>query len=73
ILAPLYKQKDESLLETLRCYIHQNRSISKTASALHIHQNTLYHRLEKIEQLLNRNLHNPAHYLEVHLALHLSE
>ncbi|MFJ7889626.1 helix-turn-helix domain-containing protein [Lysinibacillus xylanilyticus] len=73
ILAPLYKQKDESLLETLRCYIHQNRSISKTASALHIHQNTLYHRLEKIEQLLNRNLHNPAHYLEVHLAMHLSE
>ncbi|MGE7948807.1 helix-turn-helix domain-containing protein [Lysinibacillus sp. NPDC093688] len=73
ILAPLYKQKDETLLATLRCYIHQNRSISKTASTLHIHQNTLYHRLEKIEQLLNRDLHNPAHYLEIHLALHLSE
>jgi len=73
ILAPLYKQKDETLLKTLRCYIHQNRSISKTASTLHIHQNTLYHRLEKIKQLLNRDLHNPAHYLEIHLALHLSE
>lgn len=73
ILAPLYKLKDETLLETLRCYIHQNRSISKTASTLHIHQNTLYHRLEKIEQLLDRDLHNPAHYLEIHLALHLTE
>ncbi|MGE7675940.1 helix-turn-helix domain-containing protein [Lysinibacillus sp. NPDC094403] len=73
ILAPLYKLKDETLLKTLRCYIHQNRSISKTASTLHIHQNTLYHRLEKIEQLLDRDLHNPAHYLEIHLALHLSE
>ncbi|MFE3577038.1 helix-turn-helix domain-containing protein [Lysinibacillus sp. NPDC059133] len=73
ILAPLYKLKDETLLATLRSYIHQNRSISKTASTLHIHQNTLYHRLEKIEQLLNRDLHNPAHYLEIHLALHLSE
>lgn len=73
ILAPLYKLKDETLLATLRCYTHQNRSISKTASTLHIHQNTLYHRLEKIEQLLNRDLHNPAHYLEIHVALHLSE
>lgn len=71
VLDPLFQKKDYTLLDTLACYIQQNRSISKTADVLHIHQNTLYHRLQRVEQLTNRSLSDPAHFLELTLALHL--
>lgn len=73
ILAPLLYGKDETLLPTIKTYVQKNRSVSLTAQALHIHQNTLYHRLSKIERLLEKELTNPQHYLEISLALHLHE
>lgn len=71
VLEPLTTQKDSVLLDTLICYIENNRSIIKTSEALHIHQNTLYHRLQRIEQLTKRTLNEPDQLLELTLALHL--
>lgn len=75
MLAPLQEPKATAsqLEETLLTYVHLNRSVSKTAKALHIHQNTLYHRLSKIEELLQVNLNDWNDYLAVTLALHLKE
>lgn len=75
ILAPLREPKAlaSQLEETLLQYVHLNRSVSKTAQALHIHQNTLYHRLSKIEELLNVSLNDWNDYLTITLALHLKQ
>lgn len=74
-LAPLQQPRAvaSQLEETLMQYIQHNRSISKTAQALHIHQNTLYHRLEKIEGLLHVNLNDWNDFLTITLALRLKQ
>lgn len=73
VLAPLLPKKQIVLLETLCAYCAHNRVVSATAAALHIHQNTLYHRLQKIEELLQRDFTQADHVLEVSLAVHLYE
>lgn len=75
ILAPLQEPKAvaNQLEVTLLHYVQLNRSISKTAQALHIHQNTLYHRLSKIEELLQMKLNDWNDYLTITLALHLKQ
>lgn len=74
-LAPLKQPRAmaSQLEETLTQYIQHNRSISKTAQALHIHQNTLYHRLEKIETLLQIDLNDWNDFLTISLALRLKQ
>ncbi len=75
ILGPLQTPKSKAiqLEETIRAYIENNRSIGLTAKQLHIHQNTLYHRLRKIEELLEVDLHNWNDFLELSLAIHLHD
>lgn len=46
------------LLQTLKAYLENNRSISATALALHVHRNTVYYRLERISELLDADLQN---------------
>lgn len=71
VLAPLLPKKHAVLLETLFAYCAHTRVVSTTAAALHIHQNTLYRRLQKIETLLKRDFTQADHVLEVSLAVHL--
>ncbi|AZU60919.1 helix-turn-helix domain-containing protein [Neobacillus mesonae] len=75
ILAPLRTEKAQNneLEKTLFTYIKLNHSISETAETLHIHKNTLYHRIKRIEELLNLQLNNPDDYLQILLAHHLHE
>ena len=44
------------LLHTLEVFLDQERSLSRTASALHMHRNTLAKRISRIEQILGRSL-----------------
>ncbi|WP_227939338.1 helix-turn-helix domain-containing protein [Alkalihalobacillus deserti] len=61
------------LEKTLVTYISTNKSINSTAEQLHIHTNTLYQRLRKIEKLLNIDFNNPEDTLKVQLACHMIE
>jgi len=75
ILFPLYAEEAQKndLKNTLFTYIQQNKSINDTAKSLHIHRNTLYHRLKKIEELLQLELNNSEDFLKIMLAYHLEE
>ena len=47
-----------SYLETLRVYLDNNLSVTKTAAALYLHRSTLLDRLAHITQLLGCDLKN---------------
>lgn len=67
------KAKQNDLERTLLRYIATGSSAIRTAELLHIHINTLYKRLKKIEQLLNLSLEKPEDVLKIQLACHLRE
>jgi sugar diacid utilization regulator len=75
ILGPLQlnKKKTNDFEETLYTYIDCNKSATLTAEKLHIHVNTLYQRLRKIENLLMLDLNDPKDFLQIQLAYHLKE
>ncbi len=59
ILAPLLhydRQKGGELAKTLETYLECNFSRTRTAERLHLHRNSLNYRLQKIEELLGREL-----------------
>jgi sugar diacid utilization regulator len=75
ILGPLQLNtvKTSDLEETLYTYIAYNKSATQTAEKLHIHINTLYQRLKKIENLLKLDLNDPKDILQIQLACHLKD
>lgn len=74
IFAPLRANgKNSSLEQTLLVYMATNRSVNETTKKLHIHFNTLYQRLKKIEELLNVNFQNYEDVLKLQLACFLKE
>jgi hypothetical protein len=60
---------DVSYMETLRVYLDQNMSITKTAAALFIHRSTLLERLDRIERVLNADMKNPDERLRLQILL----
>ena len=67
------QEKNSELLHTLFTYIQNNRSMSTTAKELHIHANTLYHRIKKMEDMLKIDFSHYEDYLKVQLAVYLSK
>ncbi|WP_155591820.1 helix-turn-helix domain-containing protein [Lysinibacillus cavernae] len=65
------KTKQQLLEETLMMYIAQNGSVGETAKQLHIHVNTLYQRLRKIEEKLTVSFQNAEDVLKLQLACYL--
>jgi GAF domain-containing protein len=66
------QEKYKELLYTLISYVHNNGSMAVTAKGLHIHPNTLYHRIKKIEDILKVDFDNYEDYLKVQLAVYLN-
>jgi hypothetical protein len=64
-------RKHPVLEETARTYLDQAGNVQKTAEALNIHRQTLYHRLNRIEALTHLSLTNGQDRLTLHLALTL--
>lgn len=60
-----------SYLETLKSFIENNKNHKATAQKLHIHGNTLYYRLRKIEEVLSIDLNNEKDWLDLVIALEL--
>jgi sugar diacid utilization regulator len=67
------KSKNIKLEETLLAFIDSNCSTIQAAKKLHIHINTLYQRLSKIEQLLKLSFDNPENVLQIRLACYLKQ
>lgn len=59
---------NEELLKTLKVYLN-NMKINETADTLFIHRHTLKYRLNKIENITNRDLSNLKDRIELELAL----
>ena len=49
-------QRGSDLLHTLDVYFANNLNISQTTAELNLHRNSLYYRIEKIEELIGREL-----------------
>ncbi|AGZ54235.1 GAF domain-containing protein [Mycobacterium kansasii] len=60
-----------SLIPTLEAYLDRDRSIRAAARHLHVHTNTVQQRLQRIETLLDVDLHTTNSATELHLALRL--
>lgn len=75
IFSPLATQglRNSELEQTLLSYIKCNRNAAKSAEDLHIHINTLYQRIRKIEDALEISLEKPEDLLKMQLAYHLRE
>ncbi|WP_079911500.1 helix-turn-helix domain-containing protein [Paenibacillus sp. 32352] len=73
IFAPLRTDKNQSkeLEKTLMLYISLNQSAVETARKLHIHVNSFYQRMKRIEELLDLSLDDPEDMLKIQLACHL--
>ena len=67
------KSKKNDLEQTLLTYVKLNKSMNETSKKLHVHINTLYQRLKKIEDMLNLSFNDPKDFLEIQLACHLKE
>lgn len=63
------KENHSALLETLYQYLIHNLSISATAQAMYLHQNTIRQRIEKIREITEIPLENGHQVFEMMLAL----
>ncbi|AYF79657.1 PucR family transcriptional regulator [Nocardia yunnanensis] len=63
--------KGARLLETLRTFLDNDASWTRTAAAMHLHVNTVHYRIERIEALTGRRVADPRGQLDLHAALML--
>ncbi|HEX4786908.1 MAG TPA: helix-turn-helix domain-containing protein [Actinospica sp.] len=67
----LLHEGGEELVRTALTYLDEAGSAQRTAQALGIHRQTLYHRLERIEKISGLDLDSGSDRLALHLALTL--
>ena len=65
--------RQSSLVETLSAYLEQGGHLAHTAEAAHIHVNTLYARLQRLDAILGKEWRLPDNRLQVQLALRLMQ
>ncbi len=75
VLGPLADDDSETtaLRETLKSFLSHNGQAGPAAASLGVHRNTLRHRLDRIEQLTGKSLHNADDRAELWIALRLLE
>jgi sugar diacid utilization regulator len=71
-LAGLGKAKQKEYFTTLRVYLENNRSISRTSKQLYLHRNTVTYRIKRILDVLGVDLDDPNQFLAVNLACYAS-
>ena len=57
-------------IDTIECFIKNKFNISKAASELYIHRNSMAYRLSRISDILSIDWENPEDILKVQLGLH---
>jgi hypothetical protein len=68
----LLEQGDPDLRHTAVTYLEAGGNVQETAAALHVHRQTVYYRLQKIEQVTGLELARGDHRLVLHLGLTLA-
>lgn len=63
---------DKELRQTLKVYLDNQCRITETADELFIHRNTVKYRINKCNNLLEKNIESSYFSLQLRLALHLS-
>lgn len=53
-----HQKNGDELFHTLKCYLENERSISKTSEALFTHRNTVLYRIRKIQTILEHDLND---------------
>ena len=64
------RQRNGELMQTLQTYLACNGSKQETAEKLFVVRQTLYHRLQKLEELLGQDFMSPEKRLAIEFALH---
>lgn len=67
---------DPSMIElkkTLKCFLAYNCEITKTATVLFLHRNTIKYRIKQCEEILGLSVQNPESNLTLRVALELSD
>jgi hypothetical protein len=64
---------DSKLMDTLQAFFQEGGHLNQTARALGVHINTLYLRLQRLDEQLGSDWRSPDRRLEVHLALRLRD
>ncbi|MBD7909081.1 helix-turn-helix domain-containing protein [Sporosarcina gallistercoris] len=62
---------DSTLIHTLKQFIWSNRNQKQTAKELHVHPNTLYYRLKKVEELLEIDFSNEKDWIDFVVAFRI--
>lgn len=57
------------IIATIRTWLAEAGSTSTAARRMHVHRNTVRHRLRRLEELTGRSLADPVQVSEVHVAL----
>lgn len=65
------KQKHTDHLNTLRIFLEEERSLTRTAARLHIHKNTLSYRLDKLNETFSIDTEHPQQRLHLMLSFRL--
>ena len=65
----LLEQNDPELRHTALAYLEAGGNVQETAAALHVHRQTVYYRVQKIEQITGLALSRGDHRLVLHLGL----
>lgn len=70
-LAPLLAdpRAGDALIETLETFFAHNGNLSEAARHLHLHRNSLIHRLNRVRELLGHDLDDPELRLALQLAI----
>jgi DNA-binding PucR family transcriptional regulator len=71
-MAVLGKAKQKEYSMTLRVYLENNRSVSRTSQQLYLHRNTVAYRIRRILDVLGVDLDDPNQFLAVYLACYAS-
>ncbi|SLL31250.1 sugar diacid utilization regulator [Mycobacteroides abscessus subsp. abscessus] len=77
ILGPILSKSNNRTknewLSTLQNYLQSNKNVTKTAESMHLHQNTVYYRLQQIQEKLNCDFDDLDDVTNLKVALFLYE
>ena len=65
------KRRSTHLVATLSAYFGNGGNVARTATALHVHVNTLLKRLERVDNILGKQWRLPDRALQLQVALRL--